>query len=402
MSSNYTKKELDDLKFLLSANGIHFTERNEKRILKRITLTAKRKKQKTMNAYINFLKNNDSELKSLVRWLSKGLIYDRGTKMFLPLVEGKTPINNGVVNKKRIEKHGSKTKTTIASEPLSIDNAIAFQSLFKEPTDLKNLELIFQFLDQKKINYQAYKRNYFKRRLLARVRKSGCDTYNSYLEILQKDSSEIPKLIDNLSINVTHFFRDIEMYDELARNIFPLVSTPNSKKVKIWSAGCASGAEPYSIAMLVHRKYGQTGLNKFTILASDLSNDRLTEARTAVYDPEYVEKEAIDPWVYTYFSKTSNGHYKVLENIKRAITLVQHDLRQPPPTIAKELDIIICRNVLIYFSKEQSESLFNRFLSILKKGGIIILGKCELIPYSIRSSFKVIDAKNRIYQKIVE
>ncbi|MFX1517546.1 MAG: CheR family methyltransferase, partial [Promethearchaeota archaeon] len=264
-----------------------------------------------------------------------------------------------------------------------------------EPSDLQNLPSVMDFLSKRKINYQAYKEKYFLRRLHIRMRKAKTPTYSSYLKFLENNLNELSSLVDCLSVNVTRFFRDKELFEVLGEKILPILLT-SFDQVRIWSAGCAIGPEPYSIAIMINkisRKLAKE--NNIHILATDISQDFLTEAREGRYSKEYLDE--MNPLeISTYFQLSKNNDYELSPQIKNSVTFKRHDLRTSPP--ANDFDLILCRNVLIYFSKPQSISLFQRFHSVLKTHGYLVLGKCELLPTEVKDKFKVVDAHNRIYQ----
>ncbi|UCG01184.1 MAG: hypothetical protein JSW11_16395 [Candidatus Heimdallarchaeota archaeon] len=265
----------------------------------------------------------------------------------------------------------------------------------KDPTDQQHLPLVMDFLSKKKINYQAYKENYFLRRLHFRMRKVKTPSYFDYRKFLEHNPNELNVLVDCLSVNVTRFFRDKELFDVLENEILPHILN-RTKKVRIWSAGCAIGPEPYSIAIMIKKQNRKSKEKNIHILATDISQDFLSQAKEAQYTKDYFDE--MNPSVIRNFFRLINqDEYELSPQIKNLVTFKRHDLRTPPP--AKDFDLIMCRNVLIYFSKPQSISLFQRFHSVLKTRGFLVLGKCELLPSEVKDKFEVINAHNRIYQR---
>ncbi|MFX1538059.1 MAG: CheR family methyltransferase [Promethearchaeota archaeon] len=277
-------------------------------------------------------------------------------------------------------------------------NLKKIQEVFKveEPTDLQHLPLIMDFLSKKKINYQSYKEKYFLRRLHIRMRKVKTPSYSLYRNFLEKNPNELTSLVDCLSVNVTRFFRDKELFEVLDKEILPILLT-NTGQVRIWSAGCAIGPEPYSIAIMMKRVCKKLDkINNIHILATDISQDFLTQAKEGKYSKEYFDE--MNPLeIQSFFHPLKNNNYELSPQIRNLVTFKKHDLRTPPPS--KDFDLILCRNVLIYFSKPQSISLFQRFHSTLKTHGYLVLGKCELLPTEVKDKFEIIDAHNRIYQR---
>lgn len=271
-----------------------------------------------------------------------------------------------------------------------------FLPLIPDPPDTRNLSSIYDFLSKNDINFGAYKEKYFLRRLHSRMLKVDATTYLEYQEILETDPSEIDLLIDNLSINVTRFFRDKDLWTKLNREILPIVSSDKSKLIRIWSAGCAIGPEPYSIAILMFDGFKNSILDNLQILATDIRQEFLEQAKAGIYSKDLLE-EMNPVKIQKYFKPLGSELFQLSVNIRNKVTFKFHDLRKPPPF--RNLDLIICRNVLIYFSRTQSEKLFQRFHSALNPKGYLVLGKCELVPIPVRHLFTVIDTKTRIYQR---
>jgi chemotaxis methyl-accepting protein methylase len=277
-------------------------------------------------------------------------------------------------------------------KPLNLE----FVSGMKLPDDQKNLVLIYDFLSEKGINYQAYKPNHFLRRLHARMKRVGTETYKEYHKLLETIPKEFNLLIENYSINVTRFFRDKELFIALEKKIIPKILGNKNKSVRIWSAGCAIGPEPYSIAILMNGKLGQNFINKVFLLATDINQGLLLQARKGIYTSKSLE-EVDSSIMMKYFKTLDSDLFQISPYIRNSVTFQQHDLRTPPP--AKNFDIIMCRNVLIYFSREQSQYFFQQFHSALKSRGYLVLGKCEVLPQFIKDKFEVIDSRNRIYRR---
>ena len=252
------------------------------------------------------------------------------------------------------------------------------------------------FLSMKNTNFQAYKENYFLRRLQIRMRKVNTQSYREYRKYLETNPKELDLLVDCLSVNVTRFFRDKELFTRLEHDILPNLLVNKSKMVQIWSAGCAVGPEPYSIAIVIMKLSRNSLFNNVNILATDISQDFLNQAKEGRYTKDYLCE--MDPsQIQTYFKPVNQELFEFSSQIRSVVEFKRHDLRATPP--ARDFDLIMCRNVLIYFSKPQSISLFQRFHSVLNSHGYLVLGKCELLPPVVRDKFEIIDVHNRIYQR---
>ncbi|MFX1285999.1 MAG: CheR family methyltransferase [Promethearchaeota archaeon] len=300
--------------------------------------------------------------------------------------------------KKRLQEYtrNIKPKKKTKTKQRKFDTSKIQEFLFeiKEPDDPQFLPSIMKFLSTKNINYQAYKKNYFLRRLQIRIKRAKLQSYRDYLKYLEKNPEELNLLVDCLSVNVTRFFRDKELFYKLEQDIFPSLLQKDSKSVRIWSAGCAVGPEPYSIAIVISKFFKETINENVHILATDISQELLKKAKQGRYTKDYLcEMDSLE--IQTFFKSIDKGIFELSPEIRQTVTFKKHDLRSPPP--AKNFDLIMCRNVLIYFSRSQSISLFQRFHSILKSHGYLVLGKCELLPPKVRKKFEIIDAHNRIY-----
>jgi len=264
-----------------------------------------------------------------------------------------------------------------------------------EPQDTDNFQSVLSFLSKNNVNYEAYKENYFIRRIQTRLRKLGLNSYSEYYNHLRKTPEELKLLVSSFSINVTHFFRDRDLFINLQSKVLPLLL--DSENVSIWSAGCAIGPEPYSIAMLINRLGVRKEQKNIRILATDLSQEFLKQAKIGKY-PQDLLRELDQSEIEDFFLKLENNEFQISDEIKQYVTFKMHDLRTPPP--ANNFDLILCRNVLIYFSRSQSKELFIRFHHALKPNGFLAIGSCELIHPTIKEKFRIVDSQNRIYQRI--
>ncbi|MCY3413581.1 MAG: protein-glutamate O-methyltransferase CheR [Candidatus Heimdallarchaeota archaeon] len=263
----------------------------------------------------------------------------------------------------------------------------------KEYPDKKNIDLLIRYLSQNGINPQDYKRNYIERRLRARVARHNLDTYKAYLELLRGDENELKTLKKSLSINVTRFMRNRETYEIIKKDVLPLaIKNAKGKTLNLWSAGCAVGTEPYSMSMLM----GDLTTN-YSIKATDIKQELLDLARGAMYDEAYLgEVNATER--RKYFDQIDNDTYKVKTEYRNKVSFSKLDLLRD--TYPKNLDIIFCRNVLIYIDREPQTRIINKFMSSLKDGGFLILGRTESIfKNKDLPNIEVFNGQHRIYRK---
>ncbi len=244
------------------------------------------------------------------------------------------------------------------------------------------------------LDVDGYRDEYLKRRLDIRLRATGTLTYGKYVFYLKNHPEEYPLLLNDLTVNFTMFFRDMDVYLYLEKVLLPKLLVSNS--VRIWSAGCATGEEPYSLAIMVNKILGETSANhQVTILASDIDKDALAKASRG----EYLKKQLnglSDQLIDKYFTREGEV-YRVQDFVKRLIRFEQRDLMKEPAH--KSLDLILCRNVMIYFSKESQQHIHMNFYEALRGGGYFITGKAEMLSGEPSRKFLPIDVRSRVYQK---
>ncbi|WP_069997624.1 CheR family methyltransferase [Cellulosilyticum sp. I15G10I2] len=228
-----------------------------------------------------------------------------------------------------------------------------------------------QVLDLTGINLSAYKENQMKRRIDAIVKKNQCNNYSEYIILLKSNASSLQEFVTYLTINVTEFFRNPSQWDILEKQIFPLL-LQKKRQIKIWSAACSTGDEPYSLAMVLSKFMP---LNQINIIATDLDKEVLEKARAGQYigrsianvPKEFQEK---------YFTE-NKGIYSIRPNLKECITFKQHNLLKDP--YPSSIDLIVCRNVLIYFTEEAKKQIYTNFNRALADDGILFVGSTEQI-----------------------
>jgi len=378
-------RELEEIWRYLKRQRLIIPPENKDRITRRLSLTLRKHQLNNFSELLSLMKKDDEFLSGLIDWLKMGRRYDKDSNKFTPLVIYENNKDEGL--KKKETKTLKKGKNYDFFDFPKVSN----------PKDTKNLNLIFNILKKYNINFNAYKTNYFLRRLHSRMRRVGCETYKNYAELIDESPNERNLLVNALSINVTRFFRDSDLFDILDKKILPNIVAGSRPKIRIWSAGCAIGPEPYSLAILIRKKFGINAESRFEILATDINNEFLIQARKGIYSYELL-KEMNPLLLSEFFRRKDKDIFELNEPIRKMVRFQTHDLRNNVPF--KDLDLIMCRNVLIYFSKEQSEILFREFYKALNPNGYIVLGKCELIPMNLRDIFKVIDSKTRIYSPI--
>jgi len=235
-----------------------------------------------------------------------------------------------------------------------------------------------------RIRCSNYKEDYIKRRILSRMRLTGNGNYDAYHKYLLANPQESDLLKNALTINVTKFFRDTEVFDLIRRDIFPNLIRER-KTIRIWCAGCASGEEPYSLAMIMHDLKALKKDTAVTIYATDIDNEVLKKAVEGVYDAKSLENLS-ESQIRKHFVCRDDGRYVVKPHLKGMIKFRHHDLMSGIP-IARYLDAISCRNVTIYFSEKQKNDLTAMFYKALASGGYYIMGKTEYLGRDVENLF---------------
>jgi chemotaxis protein methyltransferase CheR len=231
----------------------------------------------------------------------------------------------------------------------------------------------------------SYKDKCLKRRIAVRMRARGVHTYEDYGTLLDRDAHEYQELLDALTINVTKFFRNVETWNALRPYLGALArARPN---LRIWSAGCASGEEPYTIAVLLAEVDAQGVID-----ATDVDRLSLERTRQAKY-PDAAFTEMPANLRRRYFR---DG--QPLPPVREPVRVRAHDLtRESPPH--PPYDLIVCRNVVIYFERRAQERLFQVFVDALAPGGVLLLGKVETLFGPARERLTLVDPRERIYVK---
>ena len=252
------------------------------------------------------------------------------------------------------------------------------------------------------INLHAGKKELVKARLSKRLREGSFDSFSDYFRYVttEEGTDELISMIDSLSTNLTYFFREDKHFKKLS-SIFSTIKTgaqPPSQ-LKIWSAGCSTGEEPYTIAMTVFDYYGRRQMPELLLLATDIDTQVLGKARVGTYPGERLA--AVDENVIsTYFNSDGADpcNYTVKDFVRSKIYFRRLNLLQDEYPMKKQFDIIFCRNVIIYFDRETQTRLFANFYRYLKDDGYMLIGHSENIT-SITDRFSL--AGRTIYRKVL-
>lgn len=250
------------------------------------------------------------------------------------------------------------------------------------------------------LDLRHYRQEILKRRLALRIHANGMRSYSEYLHLLIKDPGEYDELFDVLCINVSEFFRDAEVWVTvryLFENLIRQKKQKNENNLKVWSAGCASGEEPYSIAIFLKEILGQASDFSPQIFATDIDKTCLKNLQRAEYQKEQL-KNVDKEYFKKYFTSSQEGKYKLVPEIKAMVESQYLDLTGQE-NLADLMDVVFCRNVFIYFSRSLQEQILMKFYKSLKPKGFLVMGKVELIINEAKEIFEEIDSNAHIYQK---
>jgi len=228
-----------------------------------------------------------------------------------------------------------------------------------------------------------------------RMRALNLTEYADYLALVEEDTTgtEVCQLIDAISTNVTSFFREPQHFDTLAERLRQLANTRRGDPV-LWSAACSTGEEPYSMAMVAARALSESG-GRARILATDISGDALCTARVARYDAAKTASVP-DDLASSFMRRAADGSVGIVPKIKSTVTFARINLSAPPFPMKGPFDVIMCRNVMIYFDKATRQRLVAELERLLAPGGLVMLGHSESLA-GIQSSLRAVQPA--VYEK---
>jgi len=247
------------------------------------------------------------------------------------------------------------------------------------------------------VDFSHYKHNTLNRRISRRMALRKKKHLKEYLEYLEKNPDEIDCLYGDILINVTEFFRDPIAFAELKTQILPEImkNRESDSPVRIWVVGCATGEEAYSVTMSLLEFIGTSKKQPIQIFGTDISEQAIRKARAGVY-PESISKNVSKKRLERFFTKTETG-YRINNSIREMCLFSWHDVTGDPPYA--KLDLICCRNLLIYFNQKLQDHVLPIFHYALKPKGFLMLGRSETIGKSLPSLFNIIDKKNKFYSR---
>ncbi|MFH2137972.1 MAG: protein-glutamate O-methyltransferase CheR [Candidatus Omnitrophota bacterium] len=254
---------------------------------------------------------------------------------------------------------------------------------------------------KRNVDFRQYRYKCMCRRILVRMHDNHMDSIEDYLKFLRGHSSEYDRLLEVITINVSEFFRNPETFSAVRNKVIPELLEKKKKEhariIKVWSAGCATGEEPYSISIMLKeilREYD----NYFTpiIYATDIDDEALAKARAGMYANSAL-KELTPAQISTYFTKLDDDLFRIKPEIKAIVKFSKHNMISDAPL--KSIDIVFCRNVLIYFNKALQKKVYENFFTALYRGGYVVAGKVETMIGIADHMYDRVDVAERIFRK---
>jgi two-component system, chemotaxis family, CheB/CheR fusion protein len=270
-----------------------------------------------------------------------------------------------------------------------------------EQLEAESFEKLLEYLRQARgFDFTAYKRTSLHRRTVKRMQAVGVQNFDEYVDYLELHPGEFEALFNTILINVTTFFRDPDVWTYLDRTILPLLldGREASSPLRVWSAGCAAGQEAYSLAMLLAERYGVEAVrDRVKIYATDIDDEALKEGRRATFGPRDIE-DLPPGFREKYFTGDSSGTVLSRE-LRRAVMFGRLDLLQDAPI--SRIDLLLCRNTLMYFNADAQTRILSRFSFSLNTNGFLVLGRAEML-FSHTAMFVPVDLPRRIFRVLAK
>lgn len=242
-----------------------------------------------------------------------------------------------------------------------------------------------------KIDLNYYKERQMKRRIDSLITKYKITSYKEYVEVLKSNKIMFDEFLSYITINVSEFYRNPEQWEILEKEILPAIIS-RSSNLKIWSAACSTGDEPYSLVMLLTKFFP---LNKIKVLATDIDKQVLEKAKAGFYHEKSLSGLPKE-FKSKYFTQINSTTYQISDSIKACVEFNEHNLLKDP--YPSGVDLIVCRNVLIYFTEEAKNLIYNKFNQALKQDGVLFVGSTEQIIQPSNMGYK--SSKSFFYKKI--
>ncbi len=273
---------------------------------------------------------------------------------------------------------------------------------------VRELESILDFLMEKRgFDFSGYRPAMLARRIGKRLTTTACKDFSEYLSCLKENPAELDNLLDVITINVSRFFRDSLTFELIADRILPAIILEKARlkdhSLRIWSAGCARGEEPYSLAILIHELLEKEDVAmNLHLFATDIDCGAIADAEKALYPLSSVEN--IKHRLLMKYFATEGTCFRLIPDIQKRVTFSLYDMldkkhRVPPESVFGNFDLVLCRNLLIYFNIEYQETIFAKLYHSLANNSILILGEAEEPTMTYRRHFSRVVDFSPIFRK---
>lgn len=254
--------------------------------------------------------------------------------------------------------------------------------------------LIHRMKNERGWDFSGYKLKSLKRRVQKVLNVHHVADFDEYYRMLERDPSEYDKLLSTITIKVSEFFREPEVFEALKKQLLDS-PPPWTDKLRIWSCGCAYGEEPYSVAIMLSEVFGPKAARRSEIFATDICKEAIEQARRGVYRIEQLHNVDTDTWKRQF--RPYGGLNKINNDLRNHIKFGVLDIvtNHPIPNV----HVLFCRNMFIYFNKTLQESVFAKLDYSLKKGGLLVMGVAEIVPGPFAGRYKRVDGRLSIYRK---
>ena len=223
-----------------------------------------------------------------------------------------------------------------------------------------------------KIDLNYYKEKQMRRRIDTIATKHGCSNYDEYIRVLKTDKDKFEAFVNFLTINVSEFYRNPDQWKLMDENVIPKLIKQHGKNLHVWSAACSTGDEPYSLVMALSK---HIPLSNIHITATDLDKQVLQKAQVGLYNEKSIAN--VPPEFKRKYFKQIGKSFQISDEIKRCVTFKEHNLLKDP--YPRDFDMILCRNVVIYFTGDAKDMIYKNFHQSLKSHGVLFIGSTEQI-----------------------
>ncbi|MFH1442129.1 MAG: protein-glutamate O-methyltransferase CheR [Candidatus Omnitrophota bacterium] len=262
--------------------------------------------------------------------------------------------------------------------------------------------LLNKVFKERAIDFSQYREKLLCRRVATRLRANKKSSYEEYMRLLENSREEMDALLDSLTIHTTQFYRDSKVFDAVYENILPELfnkeALKNKKSARIWSCGCSGGEESTTVLILIAEYLKENfDIQQIAIYGTDIDKWSIEKAKDGVYD-EYEFKDMPAGLKEKYFLDMGNKRFWRKKELNKYLFFKQHDIVKDEPL--RNIDLILCRNLFIYFKRELQQLCLEKFYKSLNKGGFLVLGLTESLWKDVTEGYVEFDSYNKIYRKI--